>query len=64
MELHKVCGMKRAAQILDIGEKRLRRLTKQGRIAHYLDDGGRFKFVIADMRKLARKRAARKSKKQ
>jgi len=56
MELEKVCGLKRAAQLLDLSEHRVRRLTKQGRIAHCLDDGGRYKFVITDIKRLARQR--------
>lgn len=57
----KVCGIKRAAQILDLSEDRLRKLTKQGRVPSYRDDGGRFKYVVKDMKRLARQRASQQA---
>ena len=63
MEIEKVVGIKRAAQLLNLSEQRVRKLTKKGHIEHCLDDGGRFKYVVPYLKRLARqrKKAGRRS---
>lgn len=54
--MEKVVGIKRASQILDLSEDRVRRLTWQGAIPCHRDDSNRRRFKLKDVKRLARQR--------
>jgi DNA-binding transcriptional MerR regulator len=50
-------GVKAACRILEVTETTVRRLANRGVLTTSRDDAGRRRFQLADLKKLARKRA-------